>query len=80
MPKPVCIIIGIECYHAQLGRFGSRDPIYNGANLYRYCGNNPLTCVDPRGLMLEEVRKAQEVLESLCDCECLNVYTGAVQG
>jgi len=40
-------------YHAQLGRFISRDPIgYDGgdANLYRYVGNRPTNAVDPSGL------------------------------
>jgi len=41
-------------YHAQLGRFVSRDPISYEAgdfNVYRYCGNNPLTRTDPKGLV-----------------------------
>ena len=40
-------------YHAQLGKFLSRDPIgYAGGdvNLYRYVGNRPTISVDPRGL------------------------------
>jgi len=39
-------------YDAQLQRFISTDPIglYGGANLYGYCGNNPINSVDPQGL------------------------------
>ena len=39
-------------YDAQLQRFISTDPIglYGGANLYGYCGNNPINAVDPMGL------------------------------
>ena len=39
-------------YHAELGRFISRDPIGYEAgdvNLYRYVGNQPPTAVDPMG-------------------------------
>jgi RHS repeat-associated protein len=39
-------------YHAQLGRFLSRDPIGHsgGLNLYGYVGNAPLHFADPFGL------------------------------
>jgi RHS repeat-associated protein len=39
-------------YDAVLERFIGRDPIGYGAdiNLYRYCGNNPVIYVDPKGL------------------------------
>ena len=40
-------------YHAELGRFVSRDPIeYDGGdpNLYRYVFNNPTNAFDPSGL------------------------------
>jgi len=43
-------------YHAQLGRFISRDPIgYDGgdANLYRYVGNAPTNARDPIGLAVD---------------------------
>ena len=38
-------------YHAQLGRFGSRDPVgyEGGVNLFRYVLNNPLIYVDATG-------------------------------
>jgi RHS repeat-associated protein len=44
-------------YHAELGRFLSRDPIGYEAedmNLYLYCANNPVFVVDPRGLFTVE--------------------------
>jgi RHS repeat-associated protein len=40
-------------YSPDIGRFLQPDPIgFNGdaANLYRYCGNNPVTGFDPFGL------------------------------
>ena len=40
-------------YDPQIMRFISRDPLGFGGgdlNLYRYCGNNPLSHVDPMGL------------------------------
>ncbi len=40
-------------YHAELGRFVSRDPVGFAAadfNLYRYLWNRPVILVDPRGL------------------------------
>ena len=41
-------------YHAQLGRFASRDPIgYEGSdpNLFRYCDGSPTVFVDTTGLI-----------------------------
>jgi len=42
-------------YSADLGRFLQVDPIgyWDDANLYRYCGNNPLNWIDPFGLQDE---------------------------
>ena len=39
-------------YDSKMGRWISRDPLGEGVdyNLYRYCGNNPISCVDPSGL------------------------------
>ena len=37
-------------YHAQLGRFVTRDPIAVDQNLYVYVGGNPLGDSDPFGL------------------------------
>jgi RHS repeat-associated protein len=41
-------------YHPRLGRFMQPDPIGlagGDLNLYRYCGNNPVSWVDPMGLV-----------------------------
>lgn len=35
-------------YSPQLGRFLSEDPVW-GTNLYPYCGNNPVSNIDPNG-------------------------------
>ncbi len=39
-------------YHAETGRWLSKDPIgiSGGLNLYAFCGNNPVNFVDPMGL------------------------------
>ena len=37
-------------YHSTLSTWISRDPIQADWNLYRYCGNSPLTNIDPLGL------------------------------
>jgi len=39
-------------YDPEMGRWLSRDPLGEGVdyNLYRYCGNDPVGCVDPAGL------------------------------
>ncbi len=40
-------------YDSNTGRWLSRDPIEEagGINPYRYCGNNPICCIDPSGLI-----------------------------
>jgi RHS repeat-associated protein len=45
-------------YHAQLGRYASRDPVeYEGSrcNLYEYVGAEPLDSVDPSGLEKQDL-------------------------
>jgi RHS repeat-associated protein len=39
-------------YDSKAGRWLSRDPLGEGVdyNLYRYCGNNPISYIDPDGL------------------------------
>jgi RHS repeat-associated protein len=38
-------------YNPYIGRFLQTDPAYQGMNWYAYCGNNPLNCTDPMGLV-----------------------------
>jgi RHS repeat-associated protein len=42
-------LLGHRYYDPTTGRFLSRDPIKDGRNWYVYCGNNPITKVDPTG-------------------------------
>ena len=51
-------LLGARYYVPALGRFLTRDPVGHGGglNLYRYCGNNPLTKVDPDGKDWDDVR------------------------
>ena len=37
-------------YDPSIGRFITEDPIRAGINWYTYCGNNPLSFIDPAGL------------------------------
>ena len=45
-------------YHAQLGKFLTRDPIgymAEDVNLYRYVGNRPTIAIDPHGLEIVDI-------------------------
>jgi RHS repeat-associated protein len=46
-------LLGHRYYDPTTGRFLSRDPIKDGRNWYAYCGNKPLTRIDPTGLWAE---------------------------
>ena len=49
-------------YHLVLGVFTSRDPLKNGVDRYSFCGNGPLSKLDPMGLeeMCSEKKKEEE--------------------
>jgi RHS repeat-associated protein len=53
-PDSGLMLLGARYYDPSIGRFISRDPIrYGGgdANIYRYCGNSPVSATDPSGLI-----------------------------
>ena len=47
-------------YRPAIGRFMSEDPIRAGLNWYTYCGNNPITFIDPLGLDAILINKPTE--------------------
>ena len=49
-------LLGQRYYDPVVGRFISQDPIgfAGGLNLYDYCGNDPVSHLDPSGLQAEE--------------------------
>ncbi len=58
-PKTGLYYYRMRYYSPDLGRFLQPDPIgyADGMNIYAYCGNNPLTFVDPMGLKKGTARK-----------------------
>jgi RHS repeat-associated protein len=43
-------------YDPAIGRFITLDPVQDGSNWYVYCDNNPLSMVDPTGLIEDEIQ------------------------
>ncbi len=41
---------GARYYEPRMGRWVSTDPVWDGLDLYGYCGNRPLNFIDPNGL------------------------------
>ena len=50
---------GHRFYSPRIARWLTRDPIEEdgGINLYAYCGNSPLQCIDPLGLKIFVVKR-----------------------
>lgn len=42
---------------AEIGRFVSEDPAFDGSNWYVYCGNDPVNMIDPTGMWKGAVHK-----------------------
>jgi len=45
------IYLRARYYSPKTGRFTQQDPIRNGLNWYTYCGNDPISRIDPSGLL-----------------------------
>ena len=41
---------GARYYDAKLSRWISTDPVWDGLDLYGYCGNRPVNFIDPNGM------------------------------
>lgn len=57
-PRTKLVRFGARDYSAKIGRWMAKDSIrFEGgaANLYAYCGNDPVNCKDPEGLQAEDV-------------------------
>jgi RHS repeat-associated protein len=59
-------------YSPITGRFATEDPVRDGANWYAYCGNNPISLVDPSGLVYIPVRSIIEGLGGTVTWNSLN--------
>lgn len=60
-------------YDPSIGRFTQEDPAKDGANWYVYCGNNPITFIDPSGMYItcseNESKEIINMLSELTDDE-----------
>jgi RHS repeat-associated protein len=59
---------GARDYSAEMRQWGGRDPIlFEGGdvNPYAYCGNDPVNCVDPSGLVVSEINVGTFVFPAL---------------
>jgi RHS repeat-associated protein len=65
-PDTGLVRFGARDYDPQTGRWTAKDPILFGggqANLYVYCGNDPVNCKDPSGLCHYNTSETQAILE-----------------
>jgi RHS repeat-associated protein len=49
--KSMLMLLGVRYYNASIGRFVSLDPARDGINYYAYVNNNPVSHIDPEGLI-----------------------------
>jgi len=69
-------------YDSSQGRWISRDPLGEGVdyNLYRYCGNNPISGIDPQGLYLVVTFQRLSDLQGFLSRAGLNLRSGRFTG
>ena len=53
-----------QSYDPVTGRFISEDPAFDGLNWYVYCGNNPISNIDPTGLAFLSKREANKFVDT----------------